>query len=174
MDRKKAIEVRNDFFDHILHLINMPPRAMDALLLQAQYHVGIDQANVINDSELGDLFIPINPSFRGVSWVMGYSLWQIGTVLKVAVMTQAASPDECFLRDIDAKELEDFWPTAQNGVLNRREQFYFYEWSFDVPDFLENYAVRESFALGMRHMHFRVLRLLKKFSDEQRDLIKKG
>lgn len=174
MNKQKAIEVRTEFFQDVLDLVNMPPRAMDALLLQAQYHVGIDASNIICDADLGDLFIPINPSFRGVNWVMGYSLWQIGTVLKIAVMTQASSPEQCFLTHVNEQELQDFWPTAHEANLNRREQFYFYEWSFDVPDFLEKYPVRESFALGMRHMHFRVLRVLKKFSDEQRDLMKKG
>lgn len=176
MDKSLAIKVRDEFFDQVIDLLNMPPRSMDALLLQAQYYVPIKVEDIIKDSELGDFFVPINPSFQGRSWTMGYSVWQFGTELRIALMTQSQKEEECFLSIINSENktsLDELWDNAIEHSLYKRENFYFYEWRFNATEFLSSYAVRETFALGIRHMHFRVLRVLKKLSDDLRESAKK-
>lgn len=144
--------------------LKTPPQPIDEALDQHQYYVPPAEALCIMDPALGDFLVVVDPSFFGQKWPLSYSMWQIGEQLKIAVVL--AGPGEQ-APSWEPSEFNDLWGTGSPETLNRGDKT-FYEWAFHVPGFHSNYALRERFSLGMRHMHFRALKVLQGMAEKSR------
>ena len=153
---------RQEFFDNVVKYLSTSPKKIDEALEQIKYYFEPNMDSLIHDVEYGDFYIEINPFFAGKVWHLAYSMWQIGKVLKIAVILQNDSEG---LTIADPEEMENLWPGSEMTMISRGSKIYL-EWTFDVPDFHVNFATREGYALGMRHLHFRVLKSLRVLSQK--------
>lgn len=161
---KEAVEAaRKEFFDQCLVALNTPPQPIDEALEQNQYYVAPSEAHGILDEKLGDFLVVIDPVFSGQRWPLSYSLWQIGDVLKIAIIFQGLGDQA---PSWDPEEFNTLWGFAPQLLLRGNKSFH--EWTFSVPDFHTNYATREKFSLGLRHMHFRTIKVLRAMADKSR------
>jgi len=51
-----------------------------------------------------------------------------------------------------------FWDNEPKQFIRGDKMFY--EWEFNVPNFYDSYLTQERYILGIRHMHFRVMRIV--------------
>ena len=157
LTKEDVLRARADFFAEVLAALKTPPKAIDEKLEQGKYYHPPVDSSLIADADYGDFYIEINPVFGGHSWPLAYSMWQIGQELRIAIILQAHSEDAPWA---DPQEFAELWPESSMGAISRGEK-QFLEWRFQTPDFHTNYAVRERFALGMRHLHFRTLKAIR-------------
>lgn len=162
--KEEVWATRQEFFEQISSTLKTPPQKIDECLKQAQYYFPPLETDAIQDEKLGDYFVRINPAFEGVEWPLAYSVWQVGERLQLAVILSKASE---VAMAWDAEEFDSLWGEAGAPAKHTRGDLSFYEWGFQVPGFHQNYAIRERFILGMRHMHFRILRALRKMATAQ-------
>lgn len=157
LSKEEVLQSRAEFFGDVLAFLQASPRAIDEALEQVKYYIEPNMVGLINDPEFGDFYVKIDPFFGGKVWPLAYSMWQIGQQLRVAIILQAHSEDAPYA---DPSEFAELWPGVAMAQIQRGAKLYL-EWRFDVPDFHTNYAVREGFALGMRHLHFRALKAIR-------------
>lgn len=157
LTKEMVHDARRQFFDDVLLHISAAPKAIDEALEQVKYYFEPKAEGMIMDVEYGDFYIEINPFFSGRVWPLAYSMWQIGGQLRVAIILQSYSEDATMA---DPEEFSELWQSSPMTHFFRGSKL-FLEWRFDVPDFHENYATREGFALGMRHLHFRTLKAIR-------------
>lgn len=157
LTKEDVLNARGEFFSDVLRHIQAPPKPIDDTLEQVKYYFEPKIDTMIKDVDYGDFYIQIDPFFGGRVWPLAYSIWQIGEQLRVAIILQSHSEDAPLA---DPSEFEELWPNVQMTHIQRGAKL-FIEWRFDVPNFHTNYAVREGFALGMRHLHFRALKAVR-------------
>lgn len=166
LTKEEAHRARNDFFQETLSALLTPPGPIDEALDQRQYYFPPAEALSIQDVPLGDFLVVIDPSFFGQKWPLSYSMWQIGEQLKIAVILEGPGEQAPAW---DPAEFSDLWgDQAGHPKTLTRGNKSFYEWTFQVPGFHSNYAMRERFSLGMRHMHFRALKVLQAMAEKAR------
>lgn len=158
---------RGEFFEDVIRHLSAPPKPIDETLGQVKYYFDPKPEGLICDIEYGDFYIQIDPFFAGRVWPLAYSMWQIGEKLRIAVILQAHSEDAPMA---DPQEFNDLWPNSTMHHMQRGTRL-FLEWRFDVPGFHTNFALREEFSLGMRHLHFRVLKAVRELA---RKVVKPG
>lgn len=166
LTKEMAHQARADFFQETMAALRTPPQPIDEALDQRQYYFPPAEALCIQDTSLGDFLVVIDPVFFGQKWPLSYSMWQIGEQLKIAVILEG--PGE-HAPAWDPLEFNDLWGDQAGPpvALNRGSKI-FYEWTFQLPGFHSNYAMRERFSLGMRHMHFRALKVLQAMAEKSR------
>ena len=157
LTKEEVLKARAEFFEDVIAHLGSQPQAIDEKLEQVKYYCDPVLPSIIADAAFGDFYIDINPFFAGRMWPLAYSMWQIGQTLRIAIILQAHTEEA---RWFDPEEFAELWPHAEMKPMNRGQKL-FLEWRFDVPEFHTNYAVREGFALGMRHMHFRTLKAIR-------------
>lgn len=167
LTKEEAIAARKEFFEEALTALRTPPQKIDEALDQVQYYLPpLLNEDLVIDPVLGDFFVVIDPVLGGKKWPLAYSMWQTGENLKIALVFE----NEADLTwDWGAEEFQGLWPDAPPAQVLRRAHKTFFEWSFDVPGFHQNYAARERFALGLRHMHFRTLKALRGVAERLRE-----
>ncbi len=57
-------------------------------------------------------------------------------------------------------EISELWGEQNVPKIDISRGFIFYTWSFDSPDLYQNYLEREKFIFGIRHMHFRAMKII--------------
>lgn len=157
LSKEEVCKSRAEFFSDVMEALATQPKPIDETLEQVKYYYEPDRSSLISDADYGDFYVEINPVFAGKMWPLAYSMWQIGKQLRVAIILQAHTED---VRWADPEEFAELWPGATMEVMTRGGKM-FLEWRFDVPDFHTDYSVREGFALGMRHLHFRTLKTVR-------------
>lgn len=152
---------RRDFFNEILAMLNKDPTRIDEIMGQAKYYTQPSTDGMILDPEMGNFMLNVSVGHAGFS----YSLYQIGSTLKIGVLFFGAtltSPVD----DPDG-EIETLWPGFR-PIISRRGDSVMYEWEFDEPDLYSNWARQEKYILGMRHAHFRILRIISETALEKK------
>lgn len=157
LTKEEVLKARADFFGDVVAHLGSQPQEIDEKLEQVKYYCEPDLKSLISDASFGDFYIDINPFFAGKMWPLAYSMWQIGQTLRIAIILQSHTEDA---RWLEPEEFGQLWPGFEMEVIQRGAKM-FLEWRFDVPDFHVNYAIREGFALGMRHLHFRTLKAIR-------------
>ena len=144
---------RRHFFNTIIKQMNGKPTLIDIMFGQDKFFCPPVDIVMIDEC----VILHVYPDFHGKQYHFYYSIYQIGSQLKIAVFLDGdASTAPIFEGQ---NEIEKLWfdvlPEAQerNGVL-------MYQWNFVVPTFFDSWKDRERFAVGMRHMHFRMLRIV--------------
>lgn len=167
MNKEELEAKRKVFFDSILDAISQPPAKIDVLLNQAHLYVKPDLENSFYDAKSGDLAIVIPMKFKERDYKVHYTVWQLGNSIRVGVTLDAPEFQTAFLFD-EHQEVNSLWG---NNTIPRSEVTHgniYMDWEFNVPELYDDYKNQERFIYGIRHMHFRMMRIL---SEETRRLL---
>lgn len=189
LSREEVIQCRTHFFKEIIDVLNIKPSKMDEILNQKQYYIAPSMDNSFythNDCVIKIKGEFNNKEFELWYSLWQYSdILKIGISLSNPVIQGAFIQDNNTNEEIktlwmsetvkekinlivDANSLEileqiDIVLNNKKYVEPRIDLNYdsiLYEWEFVVPDLLESYVKQEKFIIGIRHMHFRVLKLI--------------
>jgi hypothetical protein len=155
--RDFAISTREEFFNMILMSIIRPPGEIDYLMGQGEFFFPHAPEGLINDAEMGNLVFRVKPEFYGKTFDYAFSIYLTGEKLKIGLLLSGGL-DQAPLLDWN-REISELWWGEPPEKLDRAE-ITLYEWMFQVPDLYKSWALQEQFILGLRHVHFRVLRII--------------
>ncbi len=159
MEKEALVLKRKKFFEEIFHVINIEPIQMDKFLNQAKYYIKPSFEQSFINEEFGDLVLTVNGQFFNKSFSINYTLWQLGTNLKIGLTIKEIDLQGALISD-ENQEISTLWDNDSKPDIDIARGCVFYNWSFFVPDLYTNYQTQEPFIYGIRHMHFRVLKLL--------------
>lgn len=159
MDKATLFAKRKEFFEEILTHLQRAPTKVDELLSQDKYHIYPDMENTLSNPEYGDVAISIKGEFFGQKFNVYYTLWQLGDILKIGVALYDEEIQGAFTSD-SHNEVFYIWGNKNDPRIDVAHGCVFYDWEFDVPNLYNNYKHQERFILGVRHMHFRVMRII--------------
>lgn len=177
MNKEQLFNARTLFFNDILDQITNVPNDMDVILNQAKYYVAPEVNKIIKNVETGDLAIPILGSFFDKKFKLYYTLWQTGSRLKIGVAIYDDEMQDVFEKDAH-KEIDSIWPDSA-PLVDVAHGCVFYDWTFDATTLYDSYQTMEKYILGMRHMHFRIMRIVHDncellHLEKQKDLLRKS
>lgn len=159
MDKVNLINQRKEFFNNILTTLNMLPSRMDELLGQDKFYLPYDEKDTFEQALTGDLVINIKGQFEGVPFHIAYTLWQYGKNLTLGLALYTESLEGALSSDENG-EIYHLWGRQRDPISNRLYGNLYYNWEFEVPELYHDYQEQEYFIIGIRHMHFRVLRMI--------------
>lgn len=152
---------RYAFFRRILRAVTEPPRRIDCIMGQSDFFCPADAGAAVIDVGMGSLVFPVHPTFNGTPYAFEYSIWQIGSMLKIGLLLSNGL-EQAPLLDWH-REVGDIWADRAPAKLDRAGVTV-YEWTFEVPDLYSAWLAQERYVLGMRHCHFRILRIVRDFA----------
>ncbi|NCP98105.1 hypothetical protein GW796_07270 [archaeon] len=159
MDKDTLLSKREVFFQQIIEHINRPPSKIDIVLNQDKYYILPDMSNTFVNSEYGDMIININGSFFDKNFNVFYSFWQLSDTLKIGIAINDDELQGAFASD-SHNEVYSIWGSKNDPTIDIARGRVFYDWEFDVPHLYDSYKQQERFILGVKHMHFRVMRII--------------
>lgn len=159
MDKITLLKKREEFFKSILDVLQLPIAKIDILLNQDKYYVPIEKKKTFYELELGDMAICIKGSFYNKKFEIYYSVWQLGDKLKIAIAIKDDSLQGAFASDAH-NEVFYIWGDNHEPRVDLAHGCIFYDWEFTEPSLYDNYKNQEKYILGIRHMHFRVMRMI--------------
>lgn len=159
LTKENLIEMRTEFFKAVYEQIKKEPTRIDEILQQKQYYISPDLEQSFYDAEAGDFCICVNGEFFEKKFVIYYSLWQLGEMLRVGVKIEDEELQGAFASDTH-NEVFYIWGMKNDPRVDVAHGSVFYDWEFEVPELYDNYKKQERFILGARHMHFRVMRII--------------
>lgn len=159
MNKEELIELRQTFFKSIFDQIKKPPNRIDNVLQQAPFYIAPSEEKSFYEPEAGDLAICIEGEFFEKKFLIYYSLWQLGDMLRIGVKIEDEELQGAFASDTH-NEVFYIWGMKNDPRVDVAHGSVFYDWEFQVPELYESYKNQERFILGTRHMHFRVMRMI--------------
>lgn len=159
MEKEILIAKRKQFFDNILEVLKKPPSSIDMILQQDKYYVAPNLTKLTSVPESGDLAIFINGKFHEKEFNIYYTIWQLGDILKIGVAIYDQDLHGAFASD-HHNEVFYIWGNKNDPRIDVAHGCVFYDWEFEVKELYDNYRNQERFILGVRHMHFRVMRII--------------
>ena len=159
MDKSTLIKQRKEFFENILTMLRMSPGRMDELLGQDKYYLPFDEHSSFEQSLTGDLVINVKGKFADTPFQFAYTIWQYGKTLTLGLALYTENLEGAFSSD-DNGEIYTLWGKHNDPHMSKLYGNLYYNWSFEVTDLYDNYQEQEFFIIGIRHMHFRVLRMI--------------
>ena len=157
MDKKELVEKRNVFFHKIVDMLKREPDEIDVLMKQDSYYVS--PSKTIINPEKGELIIMIPFQFQGKLFNVWYSLWQYAFELKIGIFVEDSKLETAFQTDTH-REIKYLWGADTPPRFDNSRKTVMYEWEFRVPRLFDSYVYQEKYILGVRHMHFRLMRVL--------------
>lgn len=155
LDRFCVGRARHHFFQQVAHELSTPPRPVDHTFGHAQYYRPVAvQPFAPEDSSL---LVQVNPTFHGKQCQLFYSIWVTGDLIRIG----AVMDNEAALAPLmeGQQEINHIWP-AQSPETQDRDGLLMYQWSFEIPGLLDRWSARAALVDGIRHMHFRLMRIL--------------
>jgi len=159
MEKEQLITERGQFFNAIIETLKQPPSAIDIILQQDKYYVVPNENKITSTPENGDLAIFINGTFYKKEFNIYYTIWQLGNILKVGVAIYDDELHGAFASD-HHNEVFYIWGNKNDPRIDVSHGCVFYDWEFDATDLYASYRSQERYILGVRHMHFRVMRII--------------
>lgn len=159
MDKIELLDRRGEFFTEIANHIQKEPTTVDVILKQDKYYIKPATNDIVVNSEFGDMIIKINGKFYDKEFSIFYSLWQFSNTLKIGIALNDDELQGAFTSDTH-NEVYYIWGWKNDPKVDIARGCVFYDWEFEVPDLYESYKCRERFILGIRHMHFRTMRII--------------
>ena len=158
MDKSTVILKRTEFFNEMMYRLNEPPSSIDVVLQQDKYYIKPNKDETFINPEYGDIAIAIKGKFYEQKFKLYYTIWQFGEILKIGVAIYDEDLQGAFTSD---NHNEVFYIWGQDTPrIDVAHGCVFYDWEFQVPHLYESYRHQERFILGLRHMHFRVMRII--------------
>ncbi len=158
MNKETLVKLRTEFFNNILSSIKLKPSKVDQLLKQDKFFILPDTEKSVFSPETGDLALYFKGEFHDMKFEFFYSIWQIGNLLKVGIAI--FDNLESAFSDDTHNELYLIWGKKHQVNIDFARECSFYDWEFDATNIYKNYQEQERFIFGIRHMHFRVLRII--------------
>lgn len=174
--KRRMVALRRVFFDEIVASLNKAPMAIDKVFGQAVCYVPpLAESARILDADMGTLLLDFSVAGRETKYPFSYSLYQIGDTFKIGILWQGALrivPAYAKVHKEHGEVLShDFWQDASRFIENEdRGPITLTEWGFKVPGLYDSWAMQETYILGLRHMHFRLLSLVSAFIEESGDV----
>lgn len=159
MDKLVVWQKRKEFFESILENLFRKPNKIDLILEQAEYYVSPDINETFFTEETGDCAINTKGVYNNINFSFWYSIWQFGDVLKISMILDDSNIYGAVIEDY-FEEVKFLWGKNNEPRLDVSHGKVLYEWEFCVPNLYESYLNQEKFVLGVRHMHFRLLRMI--------------
>lgn len=159
MDKEQVLKSRKEFFQEVIEILFISPIETDLFLNQDKYYIKPVREKIINSPEFGDLIIPVKGKFFSTKFTVNYSLWQVGTNLKIGISITDIDLQGAFVADQN-DEISELWGEHNIPKIDISRGFIFYTWSFDSPNLYNDYLEKEKFILGIRHMHFRAMKII--------------
>lgn len=159
MKKEEVFNKRKEFFEEILNTIRKPPGKIDHILEQSQYYFPPNETKSFYDETAGDFAICIDGKFYNKDFSIYYSLWQLGNILRIGVKIEDEELQGAFASD-SHNEVFYIWGVKNDPRIDVAHGAVFYDWEFETPDLYNSYREQERFVLGVRHMHFRVMRII--------------
>lgn len=103
------------------------------------------------------LVIHTFPEFHGRKQHMWYSIYQMGEQLRIGILLDGEAAKAPVIEG--QNEIEKLWPDVL-ATCRDRAGVVMYEWEWQIPNFYKSWVHRERFAVGMRHVHFRMCRII--------------
>lgn len=159
MTKEELLNQRNAFFKEVASHIQTAPSRIDEILNQNKYYVRPSNEDIIINSNYGDMIIKINGSFYGRNFHLFYSLWQVSDTIKIGIALCDEELHGAFTSDTH-NEVYYIWGWKNDPKIDVARGIVFYDWEFDVPNLYDSYKNQERFILGVKHMHFRTMRII--------------
>lgn len=159
MEKEELISNRTKFFQNIINHLDSPPSRIDEILNQDIYYIKPDLNKLLFNPNSGDMVIPIDGEFHNKKFNIFYSFWQVGYTLKIGVALNEVDLQGAFASDTH-EEVYDLWGVSNKPKIDVARGCVFYDWEFDVTNLYDSYRDQEKFILGVKHMHFRVMRVI--------------
>ncbi len=160
MEKSLILEKRKEFFEDIVKNLSRDLGPFDKFWGHDKYYKPIDPKGVVMDAVNGELICEVKGDFHGKKFEFLHSIWQVGTILKIGFLLKTADCVPAFNLD-EKSEILYVWG-EKNAVKIKivDSDYLFYDWEFDATNIYKNYQEQERFIFGIRHMHFRVLRII--------------
>lgn len=155
LDRHCARKARHHFFQQIALELCTPPRPIDHSFGHAKYY----HRPTMDPFRFGDssLVAHVNPTFHGRQVTLFYSIWVTGDFIRIgAIMDNQAALAPLVEGQ---QEINHIWPDKIPETQDR-DGLLMYQWSFEIRGLLDRWTARDALVDGIRHMHFRLLRIL--------------
>lgn len=158
MDRNEIFNLREDFFNEIVANISRPPAKIDKILNQDRYYFAPISSETLIDAHNGDLALSFAGQFHQKKFSIMYTFWQIGQRFRIGIALGDEELQDMF--ELDAhNEIDSIWDDNR-ATVEVEHGYVFYDWVFDTPDLYSCYLHQEKFVQGIRHMHFRVMKVI--------------
>jgi hypothetical protein len=157
LGKKRIHAHRAHFFDSIIWACRTPPGAIDDAMGQSEYFFPVVDEGLLNSPVMGTLMMYVKPSFHGQSFSYCYSIFQAGRTMKIGLLLSGGL-EQAPLLDWH-RELADLWQGTEPERFDRAGAV-LYDWHIQVPGLFDDWLAQETYVLGMRHFHFRVLRIV--------------
>lgn len=157
MDKKELVQKREIFFHKILEMLKREPDETDKLMKQDRFYFAPSKTTM--NSEKGELVILIPFQFQDKKVNVWYSIWQYAFDLKIGIFVEDPKLETAFQTD-PHREIKYIWGGDAAPRFDSSRATVMYEWEFRVPRLFESYIYQEKYILGVRHMHFRLMRVL--------------
>lgn len=162
--KEHVVQVKKDFFEEITQILSIPPTEIDKIMEHDKFYfppVLTNPKSYINDPDKGVLYFHFNLNFFNQKAVFAYSIFLTGDWIRIGILLFNQEIQTAHNAD-SQREIDFIWDRTPD-LLWRGEGKMLIEWRFEEKDFYSNYAIRDRFILQMRHLHFRILRMLSDF-----------
>lgn len=146
---------RQHFFSVLLDELAKPPCAIDDKLGQNQHWVrpDIESASIA----FSTLSLSVYPTFHGKNLHFWYSFWQVGQELRAGVILEGETQTAPMVEGKD--EISHLFPDVQTERHDRDGRV-MYQWTLKQPGFFDEWIHRENVIFNIRHLHFRMCRII--------------
>lgn len=158
MNKNSLLSNRKKFFKEIIRVLSLEPNSTDDFLNQSNYYIKPQEKKTILNEEFGDLVVEINGCFHGKTFKVNYSLWQLSDNLKIGVAINDLDLQGAFATD-QHNEINELWGDNLPDIDVSKGSL-FYTWNFSAPSLYDSYKEQEKFIFGVRHMHFRTMKVV--------------
>ncbi len=159
MTKEEVIEKRIEFFNDIIYSLQRKIGELDVYFQQDKYSIRPENKDFLVDPTNGELICNLSGSFFGTSFEVLYSVWQVGTLLKIGFLVKTEEVYEAFAND-EQSEVLHVWHDKGNLTIKPLHGGIFYDWEFNVNNIYDSYLIQENYSMGIRHMHLRVLKTI--------------
>ncbi len=166
MEQLEVWGKRKTFFNNVLEHLMRDPIDIDFLLKQDKYYIKPKKDSLILNEKTGDWAIKVEGNFFNTPFVLWYSMWQVGNKLRVTMILEETNIMPAFVED-DHHEVNTFWGENQHPNIDTTHESLLYDWDFFNTNLYESYLTQEVYVLGIRHMHFRAMRIIYDFLEKQ-------
>lgn len=165
MDKKELLDNRKQFFNDIITSLNRETGELDKHFEQDVYYIKPNKDCLI-DVPNGELIVEVNGKFFDIEFKFLYSVWQVGTKLKIGFLLKTTELMEAFARD-EQSEILHVWGENKAPLIKAIHGGVFYDWEFDATHLYDSYMSQENYSMGIRHMHLRALKTVYDYASQK-------
>ena len=162
MDKDVLITKRESFFNEMVTVLCEGASVFDKALKQDYSFAPPDAENVKNVAKTGNLLIPLEIEHDGKKYHLNISIFQVGNILKIGVITSHKELRNIFELDSsnEFSPAENEWWASSTPEEKHREDSILWEWTFSATNLYTSFQEQEHYIFGLRHMCVRLQNLI--------------